>query len=375
MARSKGTGGITRLEQLPKAKCRKWRLEAVDGSGKRRYRKFQGTYAQAEAALRRFEAELARPVSAETFSEYAAEWLAMREVSGQTAARDSIRVRNLERAFGDMCLSDIRRQDVQAGIASIRDGGNLSGRRLSGTTMNGIFSTFKQIMQEAMYDGLIESNPAATVRPPKVDTAKKKAVPIDDVARMLDHLEMLPLDGYTVAVRLAVLAGNRRGEIVGYQWDDVEPGRLVVRRSINSRTGVAKAPKTESGHRRIPMLPPLEATLSRWREVQRYRLAVLGIEQTGETPVVTSRDGTRLDSSNLYRWWKRNAPELFGIDCTLHELRHTFLTMLANSGATAQSVKSIAGWSSIAMADVYVHTDEEADALAVEGLGDRLLSR
>lgn len=374
MARSKGTGGITRLEKLPKAKCRKWRL-AVVADGKRRERRFEGTYSQAETALKRFKEELSRPAPAETFGEYARAWLALREVSAQTMRRDEVRVRNLEHAFGDMRLADIRRQDVQAGIASIRDGENLSGRRLTGTTMNGIFSTFKQIMQEAVYDGLIGSNPVATVRPPKIDTAKKKAVSVDDVARMLDCLEMLPLDGYTVAVRLAVLAGNRRGEIVGYQWDDVEPGRLVVRRSVNSRTGSVKEPKTESGRRSIPMLPPLEATLARWREVQRYRLAVLGIEQTGETPVVTSRDGTRLDASNLYRWWRKNAPEMFGIDCTLHELRHTFLTMLANSGATAQSVKSIAGWANISMADVYVHTDEGADARAMEGLGERLLGR
>lgn len=374
MARSKGTGGITRLEQLPKAKCRKWRLTVVR-DGKRRERRFEGSYSQAEAELRRFEAELARPASAETFSEYAAEWLAMREVAAQTLAKDGARVRNLECAFGGMRLADIGRADVQAGLASIRDGGNVSGRRLSGTTMNGIHGTFSQIMQEAVYDGLIPSNPVATVKPPKNDTAKKGAASVDEVARMLDCLELLPLDGHTVAVRLAVLAGNRRGEIVGYNWDDVEPGKLVVRRSIEHITGEAKSTKTESGERAIPMLPPLEAALKRWKRQQRYQLAIIGVEQTGETPVVTSRDGTRMDAGNFYKWWRRNAPAMFGIDCTLHELRHTFLTMLANSGATAQSVKSIAGWANISMADVYVHTDEGADARAMEGLGERLLGR
>lgn len=375
MARTKGTGGITRLEKLPKARCRRWRLEAVDGSGKRRYRKFSGTYSQAERALAEFEAELAAPASAETFGEYAALWLAGREVASQTLARDDVRVRTLCAEFGDMRLSDIGRRDVQAGLAAIRDGGNLSGRVLSGSTMKGMHTAMGQIMQEAVYDGLIASNPVATVRAPRRDTPRKKAATVEDVARMLDCLELLPLDGRTVGVRLAVLAGNRRGEIVGYQWNDVEPGRLVVRRSIEHRTGRAKAPKTESGERVIPMLPPLEATLARWRVEQRYQLSVMGIEQTGETPVVTSRDGTRMDAGNLYRWWRKNAPAMFGIDCTLHELRHTFLTMLANSGANAQAVKSIAGWSNIAMADVYVHADSDADARAIEGLGERLLGR
>lgn len=375
MARTKGTGGITRLDKLPKAKCRHWRLEAADGSGKRRFRRFSGTYSQAERALAEFEAELAAPASAETFGEYAAAWLAGREVAAQTLARDDVRVRTLCGAFGDMRLSDIGRRDVQAGFAAIRDGENLSGRVLSGSTMKGMHTAMGQIMQEAVYDGLISSNPVATVRAPKRDTPKKKAASMEDVARMLDCLELLPLDGHTVAVRLAVLAGNRRGEIVGYQWDDVEPGRLVVRRSIEHRTGRAKAPKTESGVRVVPMLPPLEATLGRWRAEQRYQLSAMGIEQTGETPVVTAGNGARMDAGNLYKWWRANSGRLFGIECTLHELRHTFLTMLANSGANAQAVKSIAGWANIAMADVYVHADVDADARAMDGLGRRLLER
>lgn len=375
MARTKGTGGITRLEQLPKAKCRRWRVEAADGSGKRHYRRVEGTYSQAERALAWLKAELACPVTDETFGEYAQRWLSMREVAAQTLAKDEVRVRNLCAEFGGMRLPDITRQRVQEGLAAIRDGSNISGRHLTGTTMKGIHGTFNAIMQEAAYDGLIQSNPVATVRPPKVDTPKKSAASIDDVARMLDCLELLPLDGHTVAVRLAVLAGNRRSEIVGYQWDDVEPGRLVVRRSIEGRTGDAKPPKTESGERAIPMLPPLESALMRWRQQQRYQLSVMGIEQTGETPVVTSRDGTRMDAGNLYKWWRRNAPAMFGIDCTLHELRHTFLTLLANSGANAQALKSIAGWANIAMADVYVHADPEADARAMGALGERLLGR
>ena len=56
----------------------------------------------------------------------------------------------------------------------------------------------------------------------------------------------------------------------------------------------------------------------------------------------------------------------------MHELRHTFITLLANSGASAQAVKSLAGWSNIAMADTYVHADEGADRQAFEAMERRL---
>ena len=108
MARSKGEGGITRLEDKPKANCRLWRLKAVDWGGKTRYRRFHGTYSQAEAAMRRFKAELASPMSDETFGAYSQRWLDRRrrggEISGQTLSENEVELRRLRMEFGDLPL-------------------------------------------------------------------------------------------------------------------------------------------------------------------------------------------------------------------------------------------------------------------------------
>ena len=373
MARSKGDGGITRLEDKPKGKCRLWRVEANDPRGKRRFRRVHGTYAQAEAELKRLKTDISAPVrSYQAFGEYADAWLASRKAAPQTIDKERARIEALKMHLGGTALRDIRRIDVQSALNRIEAGENVSGRKLSGTTMNGMHQTLRQVLQDAVFDGLLESNPAANVKPPKKDTQPKRALSVDDVRRVMGGLDLMPLNGFTVGVRLAVLAGARRAEIVGFEWRDVEHGRLVVRRSVQCKTGDIKEPKTESGWRAIPMLPKLEADLARWRDVQRFKLASLGVEQGEDTPVVTSEAGTRLDASNLYRWWHKTGPRLLGVECTLHELRHTFLTMLANSGANVAAIKSIGGWSNIAMADVYVHTDEDADAEAVRMMGERV---
>ena len=59
------------------------------------------------------------------------------------------------------------------------------------------------------------------------------------------------------------------------------------------------------------------------------------------------------------------------MSCTLHGLRHTFLTYLAADG-NAFAVKNIAGWSKISMADVYVHDDEEANAKSMQTFERRI---
>ena len=150
------------------------------------------------------------------------------------------------------------------------------------------------------------------------------------------------------------------------------PDHIRVVQAVECKTGRLAPTKTENGVRAVPLMPPIAHALARWKEMQEFALQALGIEQTDETPVVTSTVGTRMDAGNLYSWWRANAPRLFGIDCTLHELRHTFITLLANSGASAQAVKSLAGWSNIAMADTYVHADEGADRLAFEAMERRL---
>ena len=363
MARSKGEGGITRLEDKPKARCRLWRLKAVDWSGKTRYRRFRGTYSQAEAAMRGFKAELSTPRSDETFGAYSQRWLDRRrrggEISGPTLSENEVELKRLRMEFGDLPLCAIDRARVVDGLASIKGGANPSGRTLSGTTMSKTFTTMRMVMREAAMDGLIGANPLDLVRPPKRDTPEKQALPFDQVRRALAILESLPLDAPTVAV--------------GLEWRDVRGGMVFVSRSVAERTGEVKEPKTAAGVRAVPMLPQLASSLEAWRVAQASQLSFLGIEQTPETPIVTSAVGTRMRAQNLARWWNRHMSEI-GVDCRPHELRHTFLTLLANSGASAASLRSIAGWSSIEMASVYVHDDMEANAAAVGMLGSRFSS-
>lgn len=368
MARSKGEGGITRLEDKPKAKCRLWRLKAVDWSGKTRYRRFRGTYSQAEAAMRAFKAEISAPVSDETFGSYSEKWLERRrrggEIASQTLMENEVELKRLRMEFGELPLQAIDRSRVVDGLASIKGGNTPSGRRLSGTTMAKTYTTMRMVMREAQMDGIIDANPLDLVKPPKRDTPEKRALPFDQVRRAVALLDSLPLDAHTVAVRLMLLGGLRRSEAVGLEWRDVRNGMLFVSRSVAERTGEVKEPKTAAGMRAVPMLPQLESSLEEWREAQAGILRYLGIEQTGATPIVTSATGTRMRAQNLERWWRRHMSEV-GVDCRPHELRHTFLTMLANSGANAATLTSIAGWSSIEMASVYVHDDIEANEAAV----------
>lgn len=369
-------GSVTRMEKLPKAKCRLWRLRLTSGGRQLESRRFRGSYTAARAALARYvnEYELRPELGKATFGEYAGRWLERRrrggEIADQTLSRDANEIKRLEPAFGSVRLADLDRQAIQDGLLDIREG-RYTGRPLSGTTMNKCFNLMKQVLKQAALDNMIPFNPMDSLAAPRKDTKERKAVDAADVRRVLAMLEERPLDAHTMGVRLMLLAGLRRSEAVGLEWRDVSDGMIRVGRSVAELTGEVKPPKSAAGFRSIPMMPQLQTALEAWSMEQARQLDFLGIPQTPETPVLTNSKGKRMPAQNMWRWWNRRRGEL-GLDCTLHELRHTFLTMLGNSGASLQAIKSIAGWSSIGMARIYVHDDEEANRAAVDQLTRRL---
>jgi integrase len=74
-------------------------------------------------------------------------------------------------------------------------------------------------------------------------------------------------------------------------------------------------------------------------------------------------------------WWCRNRKK-FGVDCTIHDLRHAFLTSLALQGISPAVIQRIAGHSSPMMAlQLYTHVCLEDQRRAMETVNGLLYSK
>ena len=379
-----GKGSVTRLEKKPRSKCRKWRLRVPTDQGPKTRRfpsaaerasGIEGTYTQAMQAKDAFIAELLSPSSDMTFSQQAERWLRIRKSKGlisdstERKYRDDLKVLIAE--FGDDRLCEIDRIRSEDGLENIKYHGGKRVEVLSGTYMNQLYTLMKAIMENAV--GIyIEKNPLQGCEAPKIDTGKRKSLDRETFARFLVTLMSMPLSAHTVALLIAVLAGLRRGEIVALKWSDVYDGAIHVRRAYIEKAKKIGATKSASGIRDVPLVEQLEKALNTWKTIQAEMLAAIGVDQTEDTFVVASNAGTMMYPQNLGSWWSEVRGPLFGLDgIVLHELRHTYLTMLA-SKSSSQSLKSIAGWASLAMADTYVHDDESANREAVSELGNMI---
>lgn len=334
---------------------------------------------------REFRAELEsgvnRDFSKTTFREYSLEWLKGRKADPQLSAgtymRDENRVETINLHLGDMLLSEITRADVrrfQVAIMTADEDGKaptVSGRPLSGTTAHDTRTTLKQIMAQAVEDEAILRNPCDGLKAPKVDTAEKDALTPEQVARFKALLNASNPRPTLVAFRLCLFAGLRCGEAAALRWRDFDSdaGRIHVERSLCSKTLEFKSTKTDAGRRTIPLDKDTADYLRRFKAVQARRLLAMGISV--EDSCICAKAGTEyMHPANIARSLRRFV-EANGLPTvTLHQLRHTYCTLLIAAGVDLKTAQYLMGHRDPATTlKIYTHYNEKNGVKAAAAVG------
>ena len=138
--------------------------------------------------------------------------------------------------------------------------------------------------------------------------------------------------------RFMANTGIRRGEMAKAARSDVRAGKLYVE---STQTG-----RTKSG---------------RWRWVPLNAQAQDALASLGEDRLVTCHVDTLGD------WFAQDA-KAAKVGGSLHWLRHTFCTYLAQAGVSLHDIKELAGHSSIAVTEIYAHHAPGAGQAAIAKL-------
>lgn len=172
---------------------------------------------------------------------------------------------------------------------------------------------------------------------------------------------------YIHAFRFFIIGGMRSGELCGIKRSDFTGNALIINRSFN-RFGELRQGKTENALRTIPLT-------SYARQVIIDQEAMLQRHHINSPWLFCDPSGEPLKIKNLYRKWKFYSTQ-HGIDTSIHELRHTFVSMTQNS-LPEPLLKRIVGHSAKMDTDgVYGHEmdgDLETTVTIMEGLLDRLI--
>ncbi len=196
-------------------------------------------------------------------------------------------------------------------------------------------------------------NPAKGVeRNPEIK--RNRYLAPDELQRLLAALAEHPDQRSANAVRLLMLTGARRGEVLGARWDmfDLEAG-LWVKPSGHTK---------QRREHRVPLSAPVRALLMEMRD-------------RAEGPYVFPGKSPDQPLTDIKKTWASVCRKAGVEDARVHDLRHSFASILVSRGASLPLIGALLGHTQVATTARYAHLyDEplrEAAELVGSAIGDR----
>ena len=248
---------------------------------------------------------------------------------------------------------DFRWQDVTRGV--IRAFLGEAGRKgLAPRSVARKLSAARAFLGHLRREGELSSNPAASIRGPKLDRTLPAHVRAGEAQALFDWAEAAAEaeasagTGISATRLLAMLellygSGLRLSELASLNLDsvDVERGQLRV-----------------LGKGRKERVTPV--TRSAARALAHYLPRRLEFAQPDEPALFLNQRGGRLSTRYIQRCVRDAVADYAGAEgVSVHSLRHSFATHLLDSGADLMAVKELLGHESLSTTQIYAHTSKE----------------
>ena len=231
----------------------------------------------------------------------------------------------------------------------------------SATWKNSKLKHLKQIIRWAYRQQYIENTECVdrmTRWPEKSARAKvkEKYMEKSELKALLDSMDDV---GYCMITKMLALTGMRIGELIALELSDVDFEHNVIRITKTYELNAKKVgtPKTFDSTREIHMRPEV---------VELAKSAVLRSKQIGLANGHRSKllfpwhDGGFMHYDAYRAYFNPRAEKVTGRKLTIHSLRHTFTSLMAEADVPISIVsRQLGHHDSKVTADIYIHVTEE----------------
>lgn len=266
---------------------------------------------------------------------------------------------HIKPCIGQIQISKLQARDLQTMYNQKLDNGRVDQKGgLSGKTVGLIHLVCSMALEQAVKEGIISRNVADLVTKPK--KVKKEIHPMSE-EQIREFLIMCKDDRMFTAFYLLLSTGIRRGELLGLKWEDIdfENGRMCIQRSLaktNTQRAQFHEPKTTRSKRMIPLTTDVVKELKKHKERQAEEKEKLGAAYSENCMVFCREDGIPIYPDVLDNRFHKILARAGLPHFRVHDLRHTFATMMLKQDVHAKIVQEILGHSTISVTlDTYSH--------------------
>lgn len=252
-----------------------------------------------------------------------------------------LRVHVASKPISRVRITDLRPSALQEAVgASVK----VDGTPLAHSSRRSLHAALKACLDTAVDDGLIADNPMLKVKRPRNPKPGRQA---EIRALTYDHTDALLASAGShrnaALIRVGLLTGMRRGELIALTWDAVglDTGTLRVREQVTGDDADPADVKTSAGDRIIPIGDELRTVLVDHGLDQQIRHSRLTNPRSDL--VFTDRFGQQLDPRSLSRWYAATADDAAVEETGLHALRHTAISRWIAAGIPITVVARWAG--------------------------------
>lgn len=266
----------------------------------------------------------------------------------------AVRLRYKDSELGSLRPAEVRRADVQAFADELL-------ASMSGHSASNVLNPLQAFYRRANDREELSTNPTEAIDLPLGKSQRPSRIVAPAEAAAL--VELLPAEDRALWAT-AFYAGLRRGELQALRCMDVDLAKnlIYVRKGWDQVEGEIE-PKSEAAKRTIPLL----AILRDFLDEQLLRTGRTGTDRVfGRTADQVFYPST-IDGRAKRAWMAHNKAERDAAEkdgrspgvltvLTLHECRHTFASLLIDTGANAKAIQQVMGHSKIQTTfDVYGH--------------------
>lgn len=240
--------------------------------------------------------------------------------------------------FGNLKIDSITKKEIENFHRSFSETPRMGNRILE--IMRVMFNT-------AVSWEILEKNPTQGIKK-FPEHKRERYLSEDEISRLTKTLDAEPNQMSADIIRLILLTGSRKGEVLSARWQDFEGEVWAKPAFLTKQNKISRIPLSDEA---VDILQKMKTKI-----VPEKKLATFTDNRIVSTEqYLFYNTQTKTHQKDIKRFWLEVCKKAKIKDATIHDLRHTFASVLVSNGVGLEVIGKLVGNSNIRTTQRYAH--------------------